>query len=133
MQTIFQGGALVGQLRVTEAQQYEMIFTYEQTVLKALQEVSDAWIGWQKSQEIYHAIKAEVAALQEYLQLAWYQYYNGQTQYLTVLDAERKVFDAELNLAEAEAAQFLVLVNLYKALGGGWIIQEDNLVQKQEG
>lgn len=133
LQTIFAGGSLVAQLRITEAQKQEMIFSYEQSILKALQEVNDACIGWQKSQEIYDATLEEVVALKEYLKLAWYRYYNGQTQYLTVLDAERKVFDAELSLASAQSDQFLYLINLYKALGGGWVIHEDQRVQQQQG
>ncbi|NBU19348.1 MAG: RND transporter, partial [Betaproteobacteria bacterium] len=63
----------------------------EQTILTALKEVNDALIGIKQSKEVFGAQSREVAALKGYLQLAWYRYYEGQTDYLTVLDAERKV------------------------------------------
>ncbi len=125
MQQVFTGGALIGQLRLAEAQKQELIFNYEQTVLTALKEVNDAQIGLEKSKLVFKADARQVAALKDYLQLAWYRYYEGQTQYLTVLDAEREALTAELNMVSAESAQYLVLVDLYKSLGGGWVLEAD--------
>ena len=126
LENIFTGGSLTGQLNIARAQKQELVFSYEQTILKALAEVDDSITSLQKSKEIFAADTADVEALQRYLVLAWYQYYEGQTQYLTVLDAERSVFAAKLNAAEAEANQFLYLINLYKALGGGWVVDADD-------
>lgn len=128
LQEMFTGGLLTGQLKIAEAQKKELVASYEQKILTALQEVNDSLIGFKQSKKIFVANEAEVAALREYLTLAWYRYYEGQTQYLTVLDAERKVFSAQLNMIESEADQFLTLVNLYKSLGGGWVWQADSEV-----
>ncbi len=125
LQQIFTGGALFGQLEVAKAQQKEALFQYQQTILTALREVNDSLIGYEKSQEIFAAYEADVIALQEYLKLSWLRYYEGQTQYLTVLDAERTLFSAQILLAQAQADQFLTLVDLYKALGGGWVLDAD--------
>ena len=131
LQQIFTGGALVAQLRVAEAQKKELIFSYQQKILEAFREVNDALIGLEKSKEIFKAYQTQVAALKDYLSLAWYRYYEGQTEYLTVLDAERHVFDAEIHLASAQADQFLFLVNLYKSLGGGWVVEADREVHPE--
>jgi len=125
MQQIFTGGALIGQLRLAEAQKQELVYTYEQTILTALKEVNDAQIGLEQSKKVFRADRRQVAALKDYLQLAWYRYYEGETQYLTVLDAEREVLNAELNMVAAEAEQYLNLVDLYKSLGGGWVLEAD--------
>ncbi len=126
LQQIFTGGALFGQLDVSKAQQKETLFQYEQTILTALREVNDALVGYEKSQEIFATYEADVIALQEYLRLSWLRYYEGQTQYLTVLDAERTLFSAQILLAQSQADQFLTLVDLYKALGGGWVLDADD-------
>ncbi|MBM3198642.1 MAG: efflux transporter outer membrane subunit, partial [Chlamydiae bacterium] len=133
LQTLFSGGALLGQLHVTEAQKKEMVFSYEQSVLTALREVNDGLVGLKKAKEIYAAEEAKVQALRDYLQLIWYRYTNGQVEYQEVLSAEVKVFTAEESLAKAQADQFLVLVELYKSLGGGWVTEEDQQVHLQQG
>ena len=125
LQQVFTGGALIGQLNVAKAEKQELLFAYEQTILKALQEVNDALIGVHQSQKIFQADRREVAALKDYLALSWARYYEGETQYLTVLDAERKVLSAELNMVAAQADQFQEFVDLYKSLGGGWILEAD--------
>ena len=125
LQQVFTGGALVGQLNMAKAEKQELLFQYEQTILKALQEVNNALIGVQQSQKVFKANTREVAALKDYLALSWERYYEGQTQYLTVLDAERKVLSVELDTTAAQADQFLELIDLYKSLGGGWVLEED--------
>jgi multidrug efflux system outer membrane protein len=133
LQQIFTGGALIGQLRVTEAQKEEAVFGYEQTILNAFREVDDALIGHKKAKEEVIVRKAEVDALKEYLHLAWLRYYEGETQYLTVLDAERQLFAAEIQQAETQGDLFTTLVQIYKALGGGWVVDADStLITKKE-
>ncbi len=132
LDNIFTGGLLTGQLKIAEAEKKEMVFTYEQTVLTALKEVDDALIGLKQSKEVFAADQRELAALKGYLQLAWYRYYEGETEYLTVLDAERKVFDSALNVVTAQADQFLNLVDLYKSLGGGWVEESDQVLMAHE-
>ena len=132
MQQIFAGGSLVGQLHVAEAQKQELLFSYEQTILTALQEVDNSLIGLQQSKQIFLADQRQVAALKDYLQLAWDRYYEGQTQYLTVLNAEQEELTAEMNMVTAQASQFLYLVALYKALGGGWVTRADGTVPQEQ-
>jgi outer membrane protein, multidrug efflux system len=130
LEELFTGGRLSGQLKIAKAEKQKLVFGYEQTVLNALKEVNDSLIGFEKSKEIYSAQLGEVAALKDYLKIAWYRYYDGLTQYLTVLDAETRVFNTELNLAQAEADQFLNIVELYKSLGGGWVEELDERLEK---
>ena len=132
LQQVFTGGKLVSQLKVAEAQQKELLFAYEQSILTALKEVNDSLIGFEKNQQIFAADAAQVMALKDYLNLAWDRYYEGETQYLTVLDAERQALSAEMTAIAAQADQFLALIDLYKALGGGWVLQSDRLVQKED-
>ena len=65
--------------------------------------------------------------LKDYLHLATLQYENGLVDYLNVLDAERRLFESQLDFAEVQASVFLTLVNIYKALGGGWVIDAANI------
>jgi len=120
LQPLFRGGALIYQLKEDEAILREAIHNYQQTILTALQEVNDALIGHQKAQEKLEIQTRQVAALQEYLKLASLRYFNGQNDYLTVLNAENTLFQAQLEEANTEADVFTTLVDLYKALGQGW-------------
>lgn len=126
LQPLFTGGLLTGQLEVAEAQKYEAYYAYQQTVLVAFKEVEDALISHQKTKEIVNIQKRRVTALKEALHLATLQYNNGEVDYLNVLDAERNLFAAQLDLARFEADTFSTIISLYKALGGGWIADSDN-------
>lgn len=127
LQSIFTGGKLLGRLTLSVAEKQELLYQYEQTILTAFQEVNDALIAHKQSKELVDAEEKRVAALKEYLHLAWLRYYNGQTDYLTVLDAERELFAAEIELTKAEGNVLTTLVDLYKSLGGGWVIDADNV------
>jgi multidrug efflux system outer membrane protein len=125
LQEIFTGGKLTGELKLARAQKEELLHSYESTILKAVQEVNDALISHKIALEQEKLQKKQVDTLKDYLYLAGLQYQNGLTDYLTFLDAERKFFNAELNYAEAQGYSFITLINIYKALGGGWVIEED--------
>lgn len=125
IQTIFDAGALYSNLQITEAQKSQAIHTYILAVQTALQEVNDALISHQKALEIFEVRKDQVDVLQDYYNLALLQYNNGQVDYLTVLDAERNLFTAELQLAQSEGDRFTTLVQIYGALGGGWVCEAD--------
>ncbi len=124
LQAIFTGWKLTYQLKEAQAVALEAVHAYQQTILTAFQEVSDALIGHQKAKEISLVQIDQVQALTEYLKLATLRYDNGQNDYLTVLDAERSLFRAQLSQAETDANVFLTLVTLYKALGQGWDVEE---------
>lgn len=125
-QPIFTGGRLISELAIAKARNQEALFNYYNIVLNALKEVNDALIAHKKNLELVVEQKAQVEIFQKYRYLAELQYNNGESDYLNVLDAERRLFESQLLLATREANSFTSLVNLYKALGGGWVIDADN-------
>ena len=90
----------------------------------------NALVANQKLQEQLDAQKRLVAALSEYARLARLQYTGGYTGYSTVLQAEQTLFPAELNLASIRAQVFASSVNIYKAMGGGWVSAADQLTAR---
>jgi multidrug efflux system outer membrane protein len=119
-QPIFTGGALRGNLHLAEAQQQEALIAYKQTIQHAFGDVSDALIGYQKLHEVRVRQEQTVADLAESVRLSVMRYRGGTTTYLEVLDGQRSLFEAEITLAQARGAEYQSLVQLYKALGGGW-------------
>ncbi|MCC6213104.1 MAG: efflux transporter outer membrane subunit, partial [Burkholderiales bacterium] len=120
-QPIFTGGTLVSQLLVTEAQQKQALLRYQQAIQNAFREVSDALLDQAKTREQLAAQGRQVEALRDYARLARLRYDNGYTSYLEVTDAETKLFNAELQYTQAQGQLFFALINLYKAMGGGWV------------
>lgn len=119
-QPIFTGGALRGNLHLAESQHQQALIAYRQTIQLAFGDVSDALIGYQKFHEVRIRQQQSVADLQESVRLSTMRYQGGTTTYLEVLDGQRSLYDAELTLAEARGAEYQSLVQLYRALGGGW-------------
>jgi outer membrane protein, multidrug efflux system len=119
-QPIFTGGALRGNLHLAESQHQQALIAYRQAIQQAFGDVSDALIGYAKLHEVRVRQEATVADLQESVRLSILRYTGGTTTYLEVLDGQRSLFDAELTLAQARGSEYQSLVQLYKALGGGW-------------
>jgi multidrug efflux system outer membrane protein len=119
-QPIFTGGALSGNLRLAESQHQQALIAYRQTIQRAFGDVSDALIGYQKLRQVRIRQQESVADLQESVRLSTMRYRGGTTTYLEVLDGQRSLYSAELTLAEARGAEYQSLVQLYRALGGGW-------------
>jgi len=117
---IFNASALGYQVKAAEAQTQAAVAQYRKTVLGAFQEVEDALIAVQKSGEQRTALEQQVKALQSAYSLADFRYQGGRASYLDVLTAQRALFDSELALARTRRAQLTSVVQLYKALGGGW-------------
>lgn len=126
-QPLFTGWRLTGELRIAEAKKCEAYFQYRQAVLNAFKEVNDALVFHQQSKKQVDAQSKRVDALTVALQLATKQYENGQVDYLNVLDAQRNLFTAQLDLALAQSETFLSLISIYKTLGGGWVVEADNI------
>ena len=124
---IFTAGAIAGQVKTAESIQQENLFRYQQVIQQAFREVEDALIDQRKSREQLEAQRQQVEALQRYADLARIRYENGYTSYLEVLDAERSLFTAQLLLTNTQGNLFRALINLYKAIGGGWVVQATNL------
>jgi len=120
-QPIFTGGSLVSQLLITEAQQKQALLQYQKAIQVSFQEVSDALIDQAKTREQLAAQARQVEALRDYARLARLRYENGYTSYLEVTDAETKLFNAELQYTQAQGRLFFALINVYKAMGGGWV------------
>ncbi len=118
--TIFQAGALHAAVRFTQAQEEQMLLTYQQTIKEALREVSDGLIAYQKYQDFRKQQESLTNAAADADQLSSVLYRQGGASYLQVLTSETNYFAAELNLAQAQLNERLALVQLYNALGGGW-------------
>ena len=119
-QPIFTGGALRGNLKLAESQFKQALIAYQQTIQRAFGDVSDALIGYQKFHDVRMRQQASVADLQESVRLSKLRYQGGTTTYLEVLDGQRSLYAAELTLAQARGNEFQSLVQVYRALGGGW-------------
>jgi outer membrane protein, multidrug efflux system len=92
----------------------------EPTIRNAFREVSDALVDYQKVKEIRTEQEQLVITLRDRSRLAYLRYQGGVDTLLNALDADRELFDAELNLAQTKRNELVSLVQLYKALGGGW-------------
>ena len=124
---IFTFGAIEGQVKAAESQQRQALFTYRQAVLNAFRDVEDALISTTKGREQLAAQTRQVTALTTYAELAKLQYDAGTTSYLQVLDADRTLFDGQLSRVETQISALNALVDVYRAMGGGWIDQADKL------
>jgi len=119
-QPIFTGGALRGNLRLAKSQHQQALISYQQAIQRAFGDVSDAIIAYQKFHQVRVRQEDSVADLQESVRLSNMRYKGGTTTYLEVLDGQRSLFSAELTLAQARGTEYQSLVQLYRALGGGW-------------
>ncbi len=120
MLPIFNAGQLRNNLRLTEAQQREILANYRQTVDTAFQEVSNALADYEKNREQRSQEELLVKALADTGRLSTLRYKGGLDSYLQVLDAERNEFSGELTLSQLRRNELLSIVQLYRALGGGW-------------
>jgi multidrug efflux system outer membrane protein len=119
-QPIFTGGALRGNLKLAESQHKQALIAYRQAIQQAFGDVSDALIGYEKLHQVRVRQEDTVADLQGSVRLSNMRYTGGTTTYLEVLDGQRSLFNAELTLAQARGTEYQSLVQIYRALGGGW-------------
>jgi multidrug efflux system outer membrane protein len=124
---IFTAGAIRGQVKSAEARQQELVVRYQQVIQTAFREVDDSLVDQSQTKDQLEAIGRRTAALKEYARLAQLRFDEGYTGYLEVLDANRSLFDAELSYAQTKATLFRSFVNLYKAMGGGWVTEADRM------
>jgi multidrug efflux system outer membrane protein len=119
-QPIFTAGRLSSGVRLAEAQQQGALIQYEKSIETAFTEVSNALIAHQRVRESRVEQENLVAALRDRMQLAYVRYEGGVDTLLNALDADRDLFQAELTLSQIQLNELLSVVQLYKALGGGW-------------
>jgi multidrug efflux system outer membrane protein len=121
------------QQEAIEAQAKQVVAQYEQTVLTAFREVEDSLVAVRTARTQSEAQQQQVAALQSALKLAELRYKGGLANYLDVLVARRNLFEAELALTGTRRLHLVSIVQLYKALGGGWTAEMDRAKDKEKG
>jgi multidrug efflux system outer membrane protein len=121
LQSVFDGGKLVGQKKLAQATQQELIASYESAVLNAFADVETALGQVKNNTTAEEHLRREVDAAREAFQISQLQYRQGTTDLLTVLQSQQTLFSAEDQLAQITLARMQAVVHLYEALGGGWM------------
>ena len=119
-QPIFTAGRIKSNVRFTQAQRDFLLIDYQKTIQAAFRDVSDSLIAYQKVQEVRTQRALLVETLRDRSRLSYLRYTGGVATLLEALDADRELFEAERSLALARRDELLSVVQLYKALGGGW-------------
>jgi len=119
-QPLYVGGRLKSEVKLSQAQRDSAVIHYEKTIQTAFTEVSDALIAHQRIRESRVQEELLVAALQDRKNLAYVRYRGGVDTLLNALDSDRDLFQAELTLSQIRLNELDSVVQLYKALGGGW-------------
>jgi multidrug efflux system outer membrane protein len=117
---IYTGGGLTAAVDQAEARKDQSFANYELTIQNAFRDVEDSLADIRNSRELVATLERRVATLSRGVELARQRYENGYSDYLEVLDTERSLFSAELQLASAQGDYLRAIVNLYRALGGDW-------------
>jgi multidrug efflux system outer membrane protein len=120
LQPIFTAGRIRSGVRLTEARKQEAVLVYQQSIRQAFREVSDALVAYSKNQEFREQQDLLTKAAEDAVRLSSVRYSGGVTSYLEVLDSDTRYFSASITLAQADLNERLALVQLYRALGGGW-------------
>ena len=120
VQPIFHAGQIRNQVRFSEAQQRELLVAYQRSIYTALREVADALIAFDRLREQRRQEEKLVNTLAETVRLSELRYQGGLDSYLQVLDAQRNLFSGQLVLAQLRLQERVSVVQLYRALGGGW-------------
>ena len=120
VQSIFHAGQIRSQVRFSEAQQRELLIAYQRSIYTALREVSDALVSFDRLREQRSQEEQLVRTLEDTVRLSELRYRGGLDSYLQVLDAQRNLFTGQLALAQLRLQERVSVVQLYRALGGGW-------------
>jgi multidrug efflux system outer membrane protein len=120
LQPVFAGGRIKSGVRLSEARAQEATLTYQQAILQSFREVSDALVAHRKDQEFRVQQELLTASAEDATRLSNMRYNGGVTSYLEVLDSDTRYFEAQNTLAQAQLNELLSVVQLYRALGGGW-------------
>jgi multidrug efflux system outer membrane protein len=119
-QPIFTAGRIRSTVRFAKAQRDSALVQYQRTIQTAFTEVSNALIAHQRVRESRVQQEALVVAIEDRKRLAYVRYSGGVDTQLNALDADRDLLRAELDLRQIKLNELLSVVQLYKALGGGW-------------
>ena len=129
MQTVFDGGKLIGQKNLALATQKELVASYRSAVINAYADVENALGQVSNDTKSESHLEHEVTAAREAFEISQLQYRQGTTDFITVLQAQGTLFSAEDVLAQTVLARLQALVHLYEALGGGWIERQEDRTQ----
>jgi len=119
-QPIFTAGRLRSRVELAEARREEAVISYQRTIRQAFREVADALVSYRKIREQREQQILLVGAARDARRLAQIRYEGGAAGYLEVLDADTRLFNAELSLTQAQLSELTSYVEIYRALGGGW-------------
>ena len=122
---IFGWGKNRAALKAKKAAYEAEVHSYEKTVLTAFKETHNAIVNFTKIKEVYDLRAKLERSSKSYVDLAQLQYINGVINYLDVLDAQRGYFDAQIGLSNAIRDELIAVVQVYKALGGGWQVKDE--------
>jgi NodT family efflux transporter outer membrane factor (OMF) lipoprotein len=118
--TIFDGGRIRSQIRVEDARTQQALAAYEESVLRALEEVETSMVSFAQEQEREDALARSVSAARRAVELVNTLYKTGLTDFQNVLDSERSLFEQEDDLAVSTGRVTGSLIAIYRSLGGGW-------------
>lgn len=119
---LFQGGRLLANYAATKAQWEASVAAYEQTALRAFGEVSNALVAREKLALVRSEREQGVDALRTSVDLSLRRYSDGIASYIEVLEAQQQLFPSQLSLARTQRDELIAVVDLYRALGGGWYL-----------
>jgi NodT family efflux transporter outer membrane factor (OMF) lipoprotein len=122
--SIFNAGAVRANIQVQNEVQQQALLAYHQTILAALQDVNSALVAYAREQQHREILARAVAANTQAVSLALQLYTQGQTDFLNVLTAQRSLYASQDALVQSTRTVCTDLVALYKALGGGWEIDQ---------
>ena len=129
--TLFQAGAIRAQVKQAEAGTTAALLAYQASIQSAFADVENALAGRRFLVEQVEAQRRLVKAGSEYERLARLQFDGGYAPYSTVLQAQQQLFPSELNYAQYRAELFSSLVDIYKAMGGGWVAMAEEGTSQQ--
>jgi multidrug efflux system outer membrane protein len=130
---IYTGGGLTAAVNQAEARRDQSLANYEKVIQNAFRDVEDSLSDLRNSAELRDTVQRRVTTLQRSVELARERYENGYSDYIDVLDAERSLFNAQLQLASVRGDYDRALVNLYRALGGDWTVQPNGAPSARTG
>ncbi|MGR8952051.1 MAG: efflux transporter outer membrane subunit [Gammaproteobacteria bacterium] len=126
---IFTAGKIAGQVQASEGVQQAALANYQRTIINSFREFEDALVAGIKTHKRIEKQGQRVTAVESYYKLSRRRYDEGYSDYLTVLDAVRNLFDAQIDLIQARSENLSATIALYRAMGGGWIVQAEKTAE----
>jgi multidrug efflux system outer membrane protein len=124
---LFNSGENQRRVEIEVARTEQLLNAYEQAFLTALREVEDALVATDTYEIEFEARRRQLEAASSAAELSWVRYEGGLTSYLEVLDLQRSLFSSQLKASESQQLRLTSMVQLYQALGGGWVAVQDSV------